>query len=188
MLLKGNPMINSANKMKMTKQKTAFPEIILEKPAAWKTVRGLKPRLRKAVQATVESLPESLQGVAKRAQLTILLTSDAGIKRLNRDWRGLDKPTNVLSFPGHTKAQLGRMKKGKTEVYLGDIAIAYQYVVAEAKRDRKLLLNHLVHLVVHGVLHLFGYDHVSSSAAMKMERMEKKIMSELGLPDPYDPS
>ena len=70
---------------------------------------------------------------------------------------------------------------------MGDIVLGYQYIVAEAKKDNKILINHLSHLLIHGILHLFGYDHISGPEAVSMERLETKIMAGLGLPDPYAP-
>ncbi len=151
----------------------------------WRKISGLKSRLEKAAALTLAALPEALQPAARRAQWTVLLTSDAAVRRLNNDFRGIDKPTNVLSFPHFTRPQLVKTNKGREVVYVGDIAIAYQYVVAEARSEHKILLNHVTHLMIHGLLHLFGYDHQANAPAVRMERLERKRMAELGLPDPY---
>ena len=120
--------------------------------------------------------------------VTLLLTNDGAIRRLNRDFRGIDRPTNVLSFPQWTPRQLSKIGKKGEIVPLGDIVIAYQYVVAEAKKDHKILINHVTHLLIHGLLHLFGYDHTSDTEAGKMERLEKRgswLIS--AFLDPYKP-
>ncbi|MFY9287838.1 MAG: rRNA maturation RNase YbeY [Alphaproteobacteria bacterium] len=148
----------------------------------WKKIPHLSERLNKAAALTLKHLPKKFQHPCK---VNLLLTSDAAIRRLNRDFRGFDKPTNVLSFPQFTPAQLTKMGKIRGGIELGDIAISYQYVVDEAKKDHKILINHLIHLMIHGLLHLFSYDHLSNSEAEKMERLERRIMSKLGLPDPY---
>ena len=108
-----------------------------------------------------------------RPELTILLTSDERVRTLNRQYRGKDTPTNVLSFP----AAAG--------TYLGDIAIAYGVTAGEAERAGKLPLQHVLHLVVHGVLHLLGYDHEAPKQAKAMESLEADILALMGIPDPY---
>lgn len=156
--------------------------------AEWRKVRGIKARLRKAAAATFTQLPPSLKPVVDCSSFTLLLTTDGVVKKLNRDWRGKNKPTNVLSFPQFSPAQLKKMaeeRKLKKPVYMGDIAISCRYVVAEAKKEHKILLDHVTHLMIHGILHIFGYDHTSATQAVKMESMEKKIMASLGLADPY---
>lgn len=149
----------------------------------WSNIRELPKRLEKAAAVTLAHLPASLRFPATA---TLLLTTDAAIRRLNRDFRGMDKPTNVLSFPQYEPADLGRLKASKTPVEMGDIAIAYQYMVVEAKKDHKILINHVTHLFIHGLLHLFGYDHLNDPDAERMERLETKIMAALDLPDPYE--
>ncbi len=107
--------------------------------------------------------------------LTILLTSDAEVRALNRIHRRQDKPTNVLSFPAHATA-LG---------HLGDLALAYETCAREAAAQDKPLADHLRHLVVHGTLHLLGDDHADDRAADAMEARERVILATLGVPDPY---
>lgn len=148
----------------------------------WYKIPKLKSRMEQAAAETLAQLPKNLQ---RPCSLTLLLGTDKMIRTLNRDFRGLDKPTNVLSFP-----QFGEEKElksaSRTEpLYVGDIAIAYQYMVDESKKYNKILINHLTHLMIHGILHLFGYDHLGDIDAQRMERLEKKIMRRLGLPDPY---
>ena len=124
---------------------------------------------------------------ARAAELSVILTSNRAIGALNRQWRGQDKPTNVLSFPAPkqpTKQATTRASK-RAPRHLGDIVIAYETAAAEARAERKPFDHHLAHLAVHGFLHLLGYDHESHSEAEAMERRERRILSRLGVPDPY---
>lgn len=105
--------------------------------------------------------------------LTVLLTDDERLRALNRTHRGKDKPTNVLSFPAAPGSD-----------YLGDIAIAFGVARQEAEEAGKPLAHHAVHLAVHGVLHLLGYDHVNAREADAMEALETEILAEIGIPDP----
>lgn len=154
----------------------------------WESIRGLRPLLGRAAEMTLAHLPDKYRFPVS---FTLLLTSDKDVQTLNHDYRGQNKPTNVLSFPQVEPADLphlGKAVKGQKNAALciGDIAMAYQYMVAEAKNDNKILKNHTAHLLIHGILHLFGYDHLSDPQAGRMERLETKIMAALGLPDPYE--
>ena len=113
------------------------------------------------------------------AELSLVLGDDLAVRALNRDWRGQDKPTNVLSFPG------GAAPPG-TPALIGDVVLAFETVSREAAAQGKPLADHLAHLVVHGVLHLIGYDHVAAPAARRMERLEIAVLAGLGIADPYD--
>jgi probable rRNA maturation factor len=108
-----------------------------------------------------------------------VLTDDSAIAKLNRDWRGIDKPTNVLSFPAsdHKASEGTRL--------LGDIVIAYQTLERECGDENRAFLHHLAHLAVHGFLHLVGYDHQTNAQAEEMEAIESKIMLHMHMPDPY---
>jgi probable rRNA maturation factor len=119
------------------------------------------------------------------AALSVALMSDSGVRRLNRDFRGKDKATNVLSFPAATVAKgKGRtVRAGRLE--LGDVALALGVVRREAKDQGKQAADHLAHLMVHGVLHLLGYDHEDDDDAERMERLERKALAALGIADPY---
>ncbi len=112
-------------------------------------------------------------------EVSILLTDDKSIRTLNRDWRGIDKPTNVLSFPAP------QSKASGPTTMLGDIAIAFETLTRECDNEDRAFLHHLTHLTVHGFLHLIGYDHQTDSGAEAMERLESKIMTRLRMPDPY---
>jgi probable rRNA maturation factor len=137
----------------------------------WRKVRGLSAQLTDAAARALRA------GKAPRnASLTVLLTSDAAVKALNHDFRGKGKPTNVLSFPAPQTAD---------DDYLGDVALAYGVTDKEARAGGKRLIDHTTHLVIHGVLHLLGFDHVTSRKANVMEPMETKILAQLGIADPY---
>ena len=137
--------------------------------AAWARHRGLLPKL----QAAAEAARRAAKLPAKR-RLTILLANDARLKTLNRDFRGKKKATNVLSFPSDEAD------------YAGDIAIAYGVTKAEALAASRNFADHARHLVVHGVLHLAGYDHMTDSDAGVMEPLETKILAKLGVSYPYE--
>jgi len=136
----------------------------------WRKVRGLSTRLRRAAELALK------RGKAgKSSSLTVLLTGDTRLKELNREFRGKNRPTNVLSFPAETAGNN----------YLGDIALAYGVTASEARDGGKRIADHAMHLTVHGVLHLLGFDHETSRAAKEMEPLETKILNELGIADPY---
>ena len=138
--------------------------LLVEDPK-WRTHRGLAARLTMAAEA-------ARKAVRLRGDFTILLANDRKLRALNRDFRGKDKPTNVLSFPG-------------ADDYAGDIALAYGVTKKEAKAAGKTMASHATHLVVHGVLHLAGHDHERPKEARAMESLEVKILERLGIADPY---
>jgi probable rRNA maturation factor len=118
----------------------------------------------------------------RNAQLSVLLCDDETIATLNGRWRGQEKPTNVLSFPAHP---LHGSVMFQEKLPLGDIAIAYETLVREARESGKTATAHLSHLVVHGFLHLAGYDHESDDDAEEMECLERDILARIGITDPY---
>jgi probable rRNA maturation factor len=138
--------------------------LLIEDPN-WRIHRGLQARLKRAAQA-------AQRAARLRGDFSILLADNKTLRRLNRDFRGKDKATNVLSFPG-----MGD--------HAGDIAIAHGVTKAEAKAAGKTFADHATHLVVHGVLHLAGYDHERPKDAKVMEPLEVKILERLGIADPY---
>ena len=115
-------------------------------------------------------------------ELGITLADAADQRQLNRNYRGLDAPTNVLAFPVWEPGT--RLPPG-APVLLGDVVLALETVAQEAAEQKKPLADHLVHLTVHGVLHLLGYDHLTRAEAATMESLERSILAELGVPDPY---
>jgi len=107
--------------------------------------------------------------------VTVLLTSDLAVRELNATFRGKDYATNVLSFPA----------PANPEDFVGDIALALGVMTREAAEQGKPLAHHLQHLVIHGVLHLIGYDHEDDGDAERMESLERALLAGLGVPDPY---
>jgi probable rRNA maturation factor len=140
----------------------------------WQTFEGFEGLAETAIDAAAR-----LGGrkIPAGAEVSILLCDDAFIRDLNQKWRGIDKPTNVLSFPAGDTAVLGPL--------LGDIVIAYGTAAREAREEEKSLRDHVVHLLVHGFLHLIGYDHLVATEAEEMEALERTILAELGIDDPY---
>ena len=112
-------------------------------------------------------------------EVSIVLTDDSAIRSLNRNCRGIDKPTNVLSFP------VSGPDTGEGARLFGDIVIAFEMLERECADENRDFLHHLAHLAVHGFLHLNGYDHQTDAQAEAMERLESKIMARLNMPDPY---
>jgi probable rRNA maturation factor len=115
-------------------------------------------------------------------ELGITLADAARQRQLNRDYRGVDAPTNVLAFPVWEPGT--RLPPG-APVLLGDVVLAVETMAQEAAEQKKPLADHLVHLTVHGVLHLLGYDHLTQAEVTAMESLERSILAELGVPDPY---
>jgi probable rRNA maturation factor len=116
----------------------------------------------------------------RRVGVSIVLSNDAAVREMNRTWRGQDKPTNVLSFP--FEAPVGMPD---AEPYLGDVILALETVEREADDMELPVAHHLQHLVLHGLLHLLGFDHDTDAAAQRMERLETKLLAGLGIADPY---
>lgn len=126
----------------------------------------------------LEALSQSGAKVGGVAELSIVLTDDAEQQVLNRDWRGIDKPTNVLSFP-----QIEPFSP--VAGILGDITLARETLEREAAELGKSFADHFTHLVVHGFLHILGYDHIEEADALVMEGLETQILASLGIADPY---
>jgi len=135
------------------------------------------------VQRAIAAAAAAVEADTGGAELAVMLTDDAGIRTLNRNWRGIDKPTNVLSFPALAPERAPAA--GDAPRMLGDIAIAFETTRAEAEAERKPFDHHLSHLAVHGFLHLIGYDHETDNEAEAMEGLERAILARLGIPDPY---
>ncbi|MER8385933.1 rRNA maturation RNase YbeY [Mesorhizobium sp. M1428] len=119
-------------------------------------------------------------GAEGRSELSIVFSDDAHIRTLNAGWRGKDKPTNVLSFPAFPFARGGPLPP-----MLGDIVLAAETVAREAALEHKPLEDHISHLVIHGLLHLLGYDHETDAEAELMEVTERAALARLAIPDPY---
>jgi probable rRNA maturation factor len=145
----------------------------------WQTEPDAEAVIHRAVGTAAETVNAGLG----EAELAVMLTDDAGIRTLNGNWRGLDKPTNVLSFPALPPTGPGGADDAPR--MLGDIAIAYETTRKEADDEQKPFDHHLSHLAVHGFLHLIGYDHDNDDDAEAMETLEQEILAQLGIPDPY---
>lgn len=127
---------------------------------------------------------KNLHAEGRRQEVSIALASDTRVRTLNRTYRGKDKPTNALSFPMDSHS-LAPPATRDEPILLGDVILAFETCKREAASERKPFQAHAAHLVVHGVLHLLGYDHVVERDARKMERLEKLTLDGLGFPDPY---
>jgi len=145
--------------------------------AAWnRAVPKLEAQVRRAARAALRTAKPK----HGRGRMTVRLSGDRDVRRLNHDFRGKDKPTNVLSFPSGDA-----MRPRGAPVLLGDIVVAYGTVAREAAAQGKTVRDHLLHLVVHGVLHLLGHDHQRSAEAARMERIETELLAGFGIADPY---
>ena len=142
----------------------------------WDELAGLEALVESALQAANR---EAGQKLFEGAEVSLLFCDDAKIQELNRAWRGLDKPTNVLSFPAAPPDRLA------SAPLLGDIAIAFETVKREACQEEKNLSDHTSHMIVHGFLHLLGYDHENEEEAEHMEDLERRALARLGIADPY---
>ena len=152
----------------MTRRPARSVEIVIEDPK-WKKVSApVRARMKRVALRALER--EKAKGA-----LTILLGGDAKLKELNGLFRGKNKPTNVLSFPADANP----------DGYLGDVAIAFGVVRREADESGKRFADHLAHLAVHGTLHLLGHEHEKPKEAARMERLEREILAEFGIADPY---
>lgn len=130
---------------------------------------------RQAAQAVLARGGKRLLAV----ELSLVLADDAAVAALNERWRGRSGPTNVLAFASKERAM------PPAPLLLGDVVLAYETVAREAREQRKTLSDHLRHLVIHGVLHLLGYDHESAGPARRMEMLETRILAALGVANPY---
>jgi probable rRNA maturation factor len=145
----------------------------------WQTETDVESVIHRAIATAAEMIEADVE----EAEVAVMLTDDAGIRTLNSNWRGIDKPTNVLSFPALQPS--GPRGPDDAPRMLGDIAIAYQTTRKEADEEQKPFDHHLSHLAVHGFLHLIGYDHEKDDDAEAMEALETEILAQLGIPDPY---
>jgi probable rRNA maturation factor len=158
--------------------------LTIEAPAWRKHLPDPEGLCRRVLAATLDRAPTSPW--LARAEVGVLLADDATVRRLNAEHRGEDRATDVLSFP--TFEQIleeapGQLPPGP--VPLGDVVLALETVRAEAEAERKPLLDHVSHLLVHGSLHLLGYDHQTGADAARMEGLERAILAQLGIADPY---
>ncbi len=139
--------------------------------------------LKTYIEGTL-NYPTVSEGIPRSVEVSVVLTNDDEIKVLNRDYRGKDKPTNVLSFPQET--DLSSLVNLDACVLLGDIVLSIETIQLEAVQQQKLMHHHLAHLTVHSTLHLVGYDHENDSDADHMESLEIDILSNFNIPNPYE--
>lgn len=159
---------------------SAFPATeVLVTATCWQS----EPNADAVIHRAIEAAAEIADADVGDAELAIMLTDDSGVRTLNANWRNIDKATNVLSFPALQPT--GDGSDDDAPRMLGDIAIAYETTRREADEEGKPFDHHLSHLAVHGFLHLVGYDHENDADAEDMESLERKILDQLGIPDPY---
>ena len=152
--------------------------------AAWRRACPVAEDVARAAARVALLHSSAGSGIAQQIaiELAISLADDATQQQLNRDWRGVDRATNVLAFPGWDP---GAPIPPGAPILLGDVVLAFETVAREADEQGKPLADHLSHLIVHGVLHLLGYDHATEAEAATMESLETSILATLGVPDPY---
>lgn len=142
----------------------------------WSAVQDLENLAKAAIGAV---LAQTGQKIAEGSEVSLLFCGDSRMRELNKAWRGIDKPTNVLSFPA---AEPDRLEQS---LLLGDIAVAFETVERESRQEGKSLGDHVSHMVAHGFLHLLGYDHESATEADEMEEAEREALARMGIADPY---
>jgi len=161
-------------------------EIAIDADGEWDSSTGWDRLAEAAASAAIaESVFPQLVSGERTVELSIRLSSDAEVHALNSEWRGKDQPTNVLSFPMVEVDQLANANRAGPELMLGDIILARGVCVAEAAEKAIPLEDHAAHLMVHGTLHLLGYDHIDEAAAADMEAREVRALARMGIADPY---
>ena len=153
-----------------------------EESGAWAEWAGI------AVRAAIRGAGYGhwLEAPQLLAEISIRLTDDREVQDLNRDYRGKDRPTNILSFPMLDRAAIIELAKaGAGDVLLGDMAVAFETLMREAAEKNVPARDHFTHLLVHGTLHLLGHDHMEDGEADAMETLETDILGKLGVADPY---
>ena len=159
-----------ANKARTGRTRASVKIDIRVESDLWKRKPDIKTVARRAI------VKAAIMAALPKCELSVLLTDDPTIRTINADWRGVNAPTNVLSFPA---------PGGGDRPFIGDIVLAYETIAAEARAERKPFAHHFAHLAVHGFLHLLGYDHIRKKDAEIMEEAERGILRELRIPDPY---
>lgn len=156
-------------------------EPVWPKKADWQSLAA------RAVAVAVAATPHGpLAAAPFTVEISVRLTDDAEVQSLNRDYRHKDNPTNVLSFPMIAPERLDALANtDDAEILLGDIVLARETCVAEAADKGISIHDHAAHLIVHGTLHLLGYDHQGQAEAEAMEQIERDVLATLGIADPY---
>ncbi len=162
-------------------------DIAIDADAEWDSSRDWASLARSAAAAAIaeSAFPQLGQG-ERTVELSVRLTSDDEVHALNSDWRGKDKATNVLSFPMAEEQELEAAADPGPELMLGDIILARGVCTIEAAEKGVPLESHAAHLMVHGTLHLLGYDHMDDESATDMEAREVRALARMGIADPYE--
>ena len=163
-------------------------DICIEADAEWDSSTAWGPLAERAAHAAVaESAFPQLATTTRTVEIALRLTSDEEVRALNAQWRGKDKPTNVLSFPMAVRDDLADLGPADApELMLGDIVLAHTVCATEAADKAIPIEAHAAHLMVHGTLHLLGYDHLDDTAAEDMEARETRALARLGIANPYE--
>jgi probable rRNA maturation factor len=160
-----------------------MPELEISIEAEWPSPPDWEALAERAAAAAAQAAPELAKA---RLYISVLFADDGEVRVLNRDWRGKDKPTNVLSFPMLEREDLLALAPDGPPELLGDLALALETCAREAAEKGITLEHHAAHLIVHGLLHLAGYDHETSPEdARAMEIIEIKALAQMGIADPY---
>lgn len=164
-------------------------DVELDMGVVWGNSNFGQSEVEKAVDAAVRfAAIAEIADLVVPVSVSIKLSDNAEVHALNQEWRDKDKPTNVLSFPMLDDAELDALLAGTydaPEIMLGDIILAYETCAAEATEKDIPIAHHATHLVIHGMLHLLGHDHIEDEEAELMEALEVKALASLGLPNPY---
>jgi probable rRNA maturation factor len=161
-------------------------DIAIEADSEWDSSSDLEALARKAAEAAIaESAFPQLLTAPRAVELSVRFTGDEQVRALNAQWRRKDKPTNVLSFPLAEPDELEDVGSQGPELMLGDVILAHGICAAEAEDKAIGLEQHAAHLLVHGTLHLLGYDHQHNHEAEEMEKLETRALARLGIADPY---
>ena len=162
-------------------------EVAIEADEEWDSSSSWEQLVRRAAEAAIsESAFPQLATGARPVELSVRLSGDDDVRKLNAQWRGKDKATNVLSFPMAESDDLTSAKLADAELLLGDIILARGVCEAEAADKGVSVEDHATHLVVHGTLHLLGYDHHDDDQAADMEAREVRALGRLGIANPYE--
>jgi probable rRNA maturation factor len=162
-------------------------EIAIEADEEWDSSSSWLPLARRAAEAAIaESAYPELAESERLVEISVTLTGNEQVRALNAKWRGKDKATNVLSFPMADERDLTRANVAGTEMLLGDIIVARGVCEAEAAEKGVSVEDHTAHLLVHGTLHLLGYDHEDERDAEDMEAREVRALARLGIASPYE--
>ena len=155
------------------------PEIdIVQQAGNWPDKRAIAALTEKAISVTIDVASLKLR---QNSELSVVLSNDDEVQALNKSWRKIDKPTNVLSFP------VENILVGEVPgMLLGDIVLSFETITREAENQGVSFDNHFLHLVIHGFLHIFGYDHTDDKEAVEMETLEISCLSRLGIANPYN--